>query len=85
MEIREVSFSPDEIPATNPRIVVAGDKVTHIEVFSDLAENVRLVEHTVDMPNRFDDVRGFVTTAAKLLGVTISDDVIRAALDAGKN
>lgn len=33
IEIREVEFPADEIPATNPRIERRGDVVTHIEVF----------------------------------------------------
>ena len=33
IEIREATFSPEEIPATNPRIERRGDVVTHIEVF----------------------------------------------------
>lgn len=33
IETREVTFGPDEIPATNPRVARSGATVTHIEVF----------------------------------------------------
>ena len=32
--VREVTFPPDEIPATNPRVERRGDTVTHVEVFA---------------------------------------------------
>lgn len=55
IEIREVEFPADEIPATNPRIERRGDVVTHIEVFAafetqpDGSVKTRVAESAIDM------------------------------------
>lgn len=55
IEIREVEFPADEIPATNPRIERRGDVVTHIEVFGafetrpDGSVKTRVAESAIDM------------------------------------
>ena len=55
IEIREATFSPEEIPATNPRIERRGDVVTHIEVFDafetqlDGSVKTRVAESAIDM------------------------------------
>ena len=55
IEIRDVEFPADEIPATNPRIERRGDVVTHIEVFaafetqSDGSVKTRVAESAIDM------------------------------------
>lgn len=55
IDIREVTFSADEIPATNPRIERRGDVVTHIEVFAafetqpDGSVKTRVAESAIDM------------------------------------
>lgn len=52
---RDVTFSADEIPATNPRIERRGDIVTHIEVFGTFAElpdggvKAMVAESNIDM------------------------------------
>lgn len=55
IEIREATFSPEEIPATNPRIERRGETVTHIEVFAafetqpDGSAKTRVAESAIDM------------------------------------
>jgi hypothetical protein len=55
IEIRDVMFAADEIPATNPRIERRGEIVTHVEVFGKFEERpdgsvkTRVVESAVDM------------------------------------
>ena len=55
IEIRDVEFPADEIPATNPRIERRGDVVTHIEVFAafetqpDGSVKTRVAESAIDM------------------------------------
>ena len=55
IEIREVEFPADEIPATNPRIERRGDVVTHVEVFGafetrpDGSVKTRVAESAIDM------------------------------------
>lgn len=55
IEIREVEFPADEIPATNPRIERRGDVVTHVEVFDafetrpDGSVKTRVAESAIDM------------------------------------
>lgn len=55
IEIREVEFPADEIPATNPRIERKGETVTHIEVFAafetqpDGSVKTRVAESAIDM------------------------------------
>lgn len=55
IDIRDVTFSADEIPATNPRIERRGDVVTHIEVFGafetrpDGSAKTRVAESAIDM------------------------------------
>ena len=55
IEIRDVEFPVDEIPATNPRIERRGDVVTHIEVFAafetqpDGSVKTRVAESAIDM------------------------------------
>ena len=55
IEIREVTFPADEIPATNPRIERRGEVVTHIEVFGafetlpDGSVKTRVAESAIDM------------------------------------
>ena len=55
IEIRDVEFPADEIPATNPRIERRGNVVTHIEVFAafetqpDGSVKTRVAESAIDM------------------------------------
>jgi hypothetical protein len=55
IEIREATFSPEEIPATNPRIERKGETVTHIEVFGafevqpDGSVKTRVAENAINM------------------------------------
>lgn len=55
IEIRDVEFPADEIPATNPRIERRGDVVTHVEVFGafetrpDGSVKTRVAESAIDM------------------------------------
>ena len=55
IDIREVTFSAEEIPATNPRIERHGEIVTHIEVFAafetrpDGSVKTRVAESAIDM------------------------------------
>ena len=55
IDVREVTFPADEIPATNPRIERRGDVVTHIEVFGafetrpDGSVKTRVAESAIDM------------------------------------
>ena len=55
IEIRDVEFPVDEIPATNPRIERRGDVVTHSEVFAafetqpDGSVKTRVAESAIDM------------------------------------
>lgn len=55
IEIREATFSPEEIPATNPRIERKGETVTHIEVFGvfevqpDGSVKTRVAESAINM------------------------------------
>lgn len=55
IDIRDVTFSADEIPATNPRIERRGDVVTHVEVFGafetrpDGSVKTRVAESAIDM------------------------------------
>lgn len=55
IEIRDVEFPADEIPATNPRIERHGEIVTHIEVFAafetqpDGSVKTRVAESAIDM------------------------------------
>ena len=55
IDVREVTFPADEIPATNPRIERRGEVVTHIEVFGafetlpDGSVKTRVAESAIDM------------------------------------
>lgn len=55
IDIRDVTFSADEIPATNPRMERRGEVVTHIEVFGPFEEQpdgsikTRVAETSIDM------------------------------------
>ena len=55
IDIRDVTFSADEIPATNPRMERRGEVVTHIEVFGafeaqeDGSVKTRVAESAINM------------------------------------
>ena len=75
IEIREATFSPEEIPATNPRIERVGTTVTHIEVFGafvaqpDGSVNTVVAETAIDM----DAVAAqlWVNEAKKAVGLSV--------------
>lgn len=90
MNKRAVHFAEGEMPARAVRVNRRGQFVSHLEVFGDFTiaddgYDGEVVEITADIEPTVEAIRPVVTTAAKLLGVTISDDVIRAALDAAQN
>ena len=73
IEVRDVTFPADEVPATNPRIERKADVVTHIEVFGPLVEQedgsfkTKVADTAVDMDSVA--AAAWVKEARKALGL----------------